>query len=95
VRARDEFVGMVALQLHAKHARQRVRLSAKRDGGHSFCALCATVRVTHANIDSIFSYRPLHSHRDPYASRGHSQQRIYHTQFPSSICFSTGFARGV
>lgn len=36
VRARDEFVGIVALQLHAKHARQGVRLAAKRDGGHFF-----------------------------------------------------------
>lgn len=36
VRARDELVGVVALQLHAKHARESMRLAAKRDSGHFF-----------------------------------------------------------
>lgn len=34
MRARDKLVGVVALQLDAKHACQCMRLSAKRDGGH-------------------------------------------------------------
>lgn len=32
--ARDELVGVVALQLHAEHARKSVRFAAKRDGSH-------------------------------------------------------------
>ena len=35
VRARDKLVGVVALQLHAQHARQGMRLAAKGDDSHS------------------------------------------------------------
>ena len=46
VRARDELVGVVALQLHSEHARQGVRLAAKGDGGHFFiyCGVCVWTR---------------------------------------------------
>jgi len=58
VRARDELVGVVALQLHAKHARKSVRLAAKRDGSHSNFLGGVSNCVAHANIDSVF-LRPL------------------------------------
>ena len=35
VRARHELIRVVALELHAEHARKRVRLAAERDGRHA------------------------------------------------------------
>jgi hypothetical protein len=83
VRAPDELVGVVALQLHAKHARQGVRLAAKHDSGHFFWELC--LQLCDTTILIPFSY-------DRYR-RGVTARHFPRQTDPPSACLQGRGAR--